>query len=58
MIPEGVAGLLILSAAFYVGIRWARMERRRVIKTDNAQFVALMRRLNAMAAILESVEQK
>ena len=32
-----------------------RARRKRVLKTDNVQFALLMRRLNDMAAIMESI---
>ena len=54
---ESIAGLGIVGSCGYVGFKLSRIgeRRKRVIKTDNAAFVALMRRLDTMARIMESV---
>ena len=54
---ESIAGLGIVGSCGYVGFKLSRIgeRRKRVIKTDNAAFVALMRRLYTMARIMEGV---
>ena len=54
---EAAGGLCIFAACGYAGFRLSRIgaRRKRVIKTDNAAFVALMRRLDTMARIMENV---
>ena len=55
--PEAAGGLCIFAACGYVGFKLSRIgaKRERAIKTDNAAFVALMRRLDTMARIMEGV---
>ena len=54
---EAAGGLCIFAACGYAGFRLSRIgaRRKRVIKTDNAAFVALMRKLETMSLILENV---
>ena len=54
---EAAGGLCIFAACGYVGFRLSRIgaRRKRVIKTDNAAFVALMRKLETMSLILDNV---
>ena len=54
---EAAGGLCIFAACGYAGFRLSRIgaRRKRIIKTDNAAFVALMRRLDTLARIMEGV---
>ena len=58
---EAAGGLCIFAACGYAGFRLARagekQERKRkgIVKTDSAQYALLMRRLDTMARIMESV---
>ena len=56
---EAAGGLVCMVIPAYVGIRLARAGERRkrkdVVKTDSAQYALLMRRLDTMARIMESV---
>ena len=58
---EAAGGLCIFAACGYAGFRLSRIGARRkrkrkdVVKTDSAQYALLMRRLDTMARIMESV---
>lgn len=52
---EGIAGLGVMAASAFVGVKLAsRKKRRDTIVTNKVEYVALMKKLENMATILET----